>query len=91
MTLRAYFHYLLINKFAKAYNPATAAEDSGLPYLLETQDIAQPTVQLTVQEVYDHILADIQEAIDLDGLPTSAVNRMRMGKPCAYAVKPLPC
>lgn len=89
LTLRAYFHYLLINKFAKAYNPATAAEDSGLPYLLENQDIAQPTVQLTVQEVYDHILADIQEAIDLDGLPTSAVNRMRMSKPCAYAVKAL--
>lgn len=89
LTLRAYAHYLLVNKFAKAYNPATAAEDSGIPYLLETQDISQPTVQLTVQEVYDHILADVQEAIDLDGLPLVAVNRMRLSKPCAYAVKAL--
>ncbi len=89
LTLRAYFHYLVVNKFAKAYNPATAAEDPGVPYVLETQDVAQPTVKLTVQEVYDHILADAQEAIDLDGLPTVAVNRMRLSKPCAYAVKAL--
>lgn len=89
LTLRAYFHYLVVNKFAKAYNPATAAEDPGVPYVLETQDVAQPTVKLTVQEVYDHILADVQEAIDLDGMPTVAVNQMRMSKPCAYAVKAL--
>ena len=89
LTLRAYFHYLVVNKFAKAYNPATAAEDPGVPYVLETQDVAQPTVKMTVQEVYDHILADVQEAIDLDGMPTVAVNRMRMSKPCAYAVKAL--
>lgn len=89
LTLRAYFHYLVVNKFAKAYNPATAAEDPGVPYVLETQDVAQPTEKLTVQEVYDHILADAQEAIDLDGMPTVAVNRMRMSKPCAYAVKAL--
>ena len=31
LTLRAYFHYLVVNKFAKAYNPATAAEDPGVP------------------------------------------------------------
>ena len=89
LVLRAYFHYLLVNKFAKAYNPATAAEDPGIPYVTEEQDITQPTVKETVQGVYDHILADVQEAIDLNALPYPAVNRMRMSEACAHAVKAL--
>lgn len=87
LTLRAYFHWLLVNKFAKAYNPSTAANDPGIAYLLETQDITQPTEKLTVQQVYDYILDDINAAIELDALPDVAVNRMRMCKPAAYAVK----
>lgn len=89
LTLRAYFHYLLVNKFAKAYNPATAASDRGIIYMTEDKDITVPQEQNTVQEVYDGILKDINEAIELDGLPDVAVNRMRMSKPCAYAVKAL--
>lgn len=88
-TLRAYFHYLLVNKFAKAYNPATAAEDPGIPYMTEDLDITSTVEKSTVQQVYDHILADVQEAIDLDALPVTAVNRMRVNKACAYAVKAL--
>lgn len=89
LTLRAYFHYLLVNKFAKAYNPSTAADDRGIIYMTEDKDIEQPQEQSTVQQVYDHILEDVNEAIELDGLPEIAVNRMRMSKPCAYAVKAL--
>lgn len=43
LVLRAYFHYLLVNKFAKAYNPSTAATDPGIPYLKEDWDIMVPT------------------------------------------------
>lgn len=86
-TLRAYFHYLLVNKFAKAYNPATAAEDGGIPYMTEDDDITAMPEKQTVQAVYDSILADAQRAIDLDALPATAVSRMRMNKACAYAVK----
>lgn len=86
-TLRAYFHYLLVNKFAKAYNPATAAEDGGIPYMTEDDDITAMPEKKTVQVVYDSILADAQRAIDLDALPATAVSRMRMNKACAYAVK----
>lgn len=89
LTLRAYFHYLLVNKFAKAYNPATAATDRGIIYMTEDKDIAKPQEQSTVQEVYDNILKDADEAIELDGLPDVAVNRMRVSKACAYAVKAL--
>ena len=89
LVLRAYFHYLLVNKFAKAYNPATAAEDPGIPYMTEDLDITAAVEKATVQQVYDHILADAQEAIDLDALPVTAVNCMRVNKACAYAVKAL--
>ncbi len=89
LTIRAYFHWLLVNKFAKAYNPATAATDPGVPYVTEEWDISVPTVKATVQEVYDNILKDINEAISLDALPSVNVNRMRMCKAAAYAVKAL--
>lgn len=87
LVLRAYFHYLLVNKFAKAYNPATASQDPGIPYMTEDMDVAELSVKLTVKQVYEHILTDLQEAIDLDGLPDVAVNRMRVNKPFAYAAK----
>lgn len=89
LTLRAYCHYLLVNKFAKAYNPSTAADDRGIIIMTEDKDITVSQEQSTVQEVYDQILKDVNEAIELDGLPATAVNRMRMSKPCAYAVKAL--
>lgn len=89
LTLRAYFHYLLVNKFARAYNPATAATDRGIIYMTEDKSITDPQAQSTLQEVYDNILKDINEAIDIDGLPDAAVNRMRVSKAAAYAVKAL--
>lgn len=89
LVMRAYFHWLLINKFAKAYNPASAANDPGLIYMTETMDITQAHSPVTVQQFYENILSDVDQAIELDGLPEAAVNRMRMNKACAYAVKAL--
>lgn len=89
LVLRAYFHWLLVNKFAKAYNPATAEQDGGIPYVTDEWDVSLPTEQVSVAKVYENILADLEKAIELNGLPTTAVNRMRMSKPCAYAVKAL--
>lgn len=89
LTLRAYYHWLLVNRFAKAYNPATAARTPGIPYSTEEWDIQTPIAQSTVEEVYDRILADCNKAIALDGLPIKPVNAMRMSKACPYAVKAL--
>lgn len=89
LALRAYFHYLLVNKFAKAYNPSTASQKEGIIYLTEDVDITVPQKKKTVQEVYDLILADINQAIDLGGLPDKGVTYMRMNKAAAYAVKAL--
>ena len=89
LTLRAWSFYMLINKYAKAYNPATATNDSGIILMTEDKDIQTPQPKSTVEEVYQQILKDVNEAIEIDGLPNVAVNKMRMNKPAAYAVKAL--
>ncbi len=89
LVLRAYFHYLLVNKFAKAYNPATAETDPGIPYMKEDWDISIPSEKRTVKEVYENIIADLDAAIELNALPVQAANRMRINKPAAYAAKAL--
>ena len=88
-TLRAWAQYILVNKFAAAYNPATAADTPGIPILLEDWDISEPTEVWTVAAVYDQILADCDAAIALNALPLNNVNRMRMNKACPYAIKAL--
>ena len=86
LVLRGWFHYLLVNIYAKAYNPETAETDPGIVYALETDFVEVPNKKLTVQQVYDQILADINKALDLGSLPVSP-NRMRIGLPFAYAAK----
>lgn len=87
LVLRAYFHYLLVQKFARAYDPSYASTTLAIPYLYETQDLLETIPQLTLQEVYTNILEDLDLAISLGGLPEEPVNHMRMGLPFAYAVK----
>lgn len=89
LALRAWSFYMLINKFAKAYNPETAASTPGIILMTDDKDIQTPQPKSTVEEVYTQILKDINEAIDLGGLPDVAVNKMRFNKPAAYAVKAL--
>jgi len=84
--LRAYFHYLAVNFYAKAYNPATAATDGGVPYMFEDFPINELAEKRSVQEVYDFILADLDAAFALEALPDNPA-RMRVGKAFAHAVK----
>ncbi|GGE38969.1 SusD-like starch-binding protein associating with outer membrane [Pedobacter psychrotolerans] len=59
---RAFDHFLLVNVYAKAFNPATAATDGGI-CIMDKYDLeAQPT-KSTVAQVYDFIQKDIDEAI----------------------------
>ncbi|MDR3339961.1 MAG: RagB/SusD family nutrient uptake outer membrane protein [Candidatus Symbiothrix sp.] len=85
--LRAYFHYLLVNFYARAYDPATAATDPGVPYVKEDNRIGEPNKKSTVAEVYANILSDINAAFELKSLPQTPVNTMRVGEAFAYAVK----
>lgn len=84
--LRAYFHYILVNLYAKGYDPATAAKDGGIPYVKDN-NIGDPNVKATVAEVYNNLVSDIDAAFDLNALPDNPVNSMRVSKAFAYAVK----
>lgn len=71
LTLRAWSFYMLVNKFAKAYNPATAATAPGIILMTEDKDIQTAQPKSTVEEVYQQILKDANEAIEIDGLPNA--------------------
>ncbi len=55
---RAHYYHQLITRFAKPYEPATAATDLGVPLVLKYELNLQPT-RATVKQVYDQILSDI--------------------------------
>lgn len=58
---RAYYYSQLIIRWAKPYEPATAATDLGVPLVLDYDLFAKPA-RATVKEVYDQIIVDINQA-----------------------------
>ncbi len=65
---RAYAHFMLVNFWAKHYDPATAASDKGVPYILTPETVLlQKYERNTVLEVYDFIEKDLTEGIALVG------------------------
>ena len=62
-TFRAFDHFLAVNTFAKAYDPATAATDGGV-CIMEHYDLEATPVKSTVAEVYDFIIKDLEESVD---------------------------
>jgi hypothetical protein len=62
--LRAYYYYQLVKRYAKDYEPATAASDLGVPMMLHFNLSAQPS-RATVEEVYTQILSDLTTAKSL--------------------------
>ena len=77
---RAFFEAAL--NWAKAYDPASAMTDPGIP-LTMTSDFNVKTTRPNVQETYDRILNDLKQAADL--LPVNAVHNIRPSKVAAYA------
>lgn len=87
LVLRAWFHYLAVNIFAKSYDPSTAATDGGVPYALDTDIISEVSKKHTVAEVYALILQDLDNAFKLNALLDEGVNQQRVGKSFAHAVQ----
>jgi starch-binding outer membrane protein, SusD/RagB family len=58
---RAYYYSELVKRYAKPYDPATAASDLGVPLLL-TYDIFAKPPRATVKAVYDQIVSDLAQA-----------------------------
>ena len=81
---RAYDHFLLINTYAKAYDPQTAATDGGICIMDKFDLEAQPR-KSTVAAAYSFIQKDIEDA-----LPYLQVNPLDIYHPSlafAYAFK----
>jgi hypothetical protein len=58
---RASSYLNLVRAFAADYDPATATTQLGVPLILKYDQLEKP-VRATVQEVYDQIIADLDEA-----------------------------
>lgn len=60
--LRAWDHFVVVNTFAKAYNPATASSDGGVP-IVDYYNLEATPKKSSVEEVYNFIINDINEAM----------------------------
>lgn len=61
---RAMNYFLLVNMYGKQYNQSTSSTDLGVPLVL-TADINKQYPRATVAQVYDQIMADLNEATTL--------------------------
>jgi len=60
---RAYEYFGLVNLYGKQYNQETASTDLAVPFVFSV-DVTDPVPgRSTVQEIYDHIISDLNEAI----------------------------
>jgi hypothetical protein len=60
---RSLQYLYLVNLYGKSYNSSTANQDLAIPFVV-SNDLNDPTPSRgTVQEIYDHIISDINVAI----------------------------
>lgn len=65
---RAYAHFMLVNIYGQAYDPATASSELGIPYMTSVEDkLIVNYKRNTVQEVYDFVEQDLLEGMKLVG------------------------
>ena len=84
--LRAWYHFILVNTFAKQYDEATASELGGIPYVDNT-DVSEEKTKRTIAEVYERILEDCSDEV-LAGLIQSHVDTpCRFGLDFGYGVR----
>lgn len=81
--LRAHCFYQLAQLYAPQYDPATASSDPGIVLRLNA-DFNIPSQRSSVQQTYDQIINDLQEASSLLS-PASAYNS-RPNKASAFAL-----
>lgn len=66
LVARAYAHFMLVTFFAKAYDPATADSDPGIPYVKLPQKIVEGKYERgTVASVYKNIEDDLTQGLPL--------------------------
>lgn len=83
--MRAYLHFLGVNIYAGQYDEAKAADMGGIAYLDATtvEDVKE---KLSVAEVYNHILEDIDDSY-ISELKDYVTSTVRIDKAFGNAVK----
>jgi hypothetical protein len=84
LVIRANCYLDLLTVFAKAYNPATAGSDPGLPMVTSTDVNDKAPSRSSLKATLDAIISDAATAIP--ALPTSNLNRYRVTKYVAYGL-----
>lgn len=66
LATRAYAHFMLVNFFAKHYNPNTAATDLGVPYVTKPENtVFADYERASVEYIYKEVEHDLLEAMTL--------------------------
>lgn len=84
--MRAYYFHQLALRWAKDYEPATAAIDLGIPIVLK-YSITEKPARSSVAETYAQIVADLNKAKDLLASVPGAKMSNRLTKDCALALE----
>lgn len=85
MVMRAYLHYLAVNIYAAQYDAATASTQGGIAYVDDT-DASTQKQKLTVEEVYNKMLADCSDEI-IAQLPAQATDVFHASQATGYAIR----
>ncbi len=82
---RAYNHFMLASLFCKAYDPATASTDLGIPYMDKPETELNPKYDRgTVAEVYAAIEKDLEEGLPLVNDAGYSVPKYHFNEKAAY-------
>lgn len=81
---RALSYWYLVNLYTKPYRAETAGNDPGIPLVTGNDINAKLPGRGTVQQGFDFIIKDLNEAIA--GLPLSAPDPYQMSKAAGYGV-----
>ncbi len=84
LVIRANCYLDLLTVFAKAYDPATAATDPGLPMVTSISVTDKAPGRSSLQATLDAMINDITTAIN--SLPETNINRYRVTKYAAYGL-----
>lgn len=82
---RAYNHFILANIFCNAYNPATAANELGIPYMEKSETELSPKYERgSLAKVYELIDKDLQEGLPLVNDAIYTVAKYHFNQKAAY-------
>lgn len=84
LAIKAQCYFNLLTVYAKAYDPATASTDPGIPLVNSTDVTAEVPQRSTVQVTVDSIISSLQRAAA--SLPAASINRVRINKYGALAM-----